>query len=85
MNKDEDKPSNGLGYIALSFGLTLILFFIYNSGNISIKGIESNVETEPTAFYATLAVLFTLCLLIFAYGISEFIKSRKRDKGDNST
>ena len=77
-NKENENNSGGGFFIFVSLVLFCFLFYIFDSGNISIKGIESSVESEPFAFYTTMSILFFMCFCIFLFGISEALKSKKR-------
>ena len=78
------KGSFGILYVLLSFLLFGFLCLIYESGNISIKGIESSVDDQPIAFYTTMSILFGLCLSILIFGLSEMFKLKRRGKDESS-
>ena len=82
-NNKKDNNTGGIWYILISIVLTGFLYFIFESGNISIKGIESNRDTQPFAFYTTMAILFVMCFSIFLYGVSRYLGLFQKQKKDD--
>ena len=68
------KKSGGIGYIITSCILFVGIYFVYLNGKISIKGIETHIDTEPFAFYFILAVISFMNSFIFILGVRELFK-----------
>jgi hypothetical protein len=68
------KKSGGIGYIITSCILFVGIYLVYASGNLSIKGIETHVATEPFAFYFIIAVFSGMNSLILIFGVTELFK-----------
>ena len=77
MEDSKNKVSEPIFYILISCLFLVFTYFVYDSGNISVKGIEANINTEPAAFYTIVIIVFIGCLSIFLYGLIELIKVLK--------